>query len=204
MMKDPAFPHPVVLETERLYLSELTPAIYQHLFTACSDAEISAYLGLKNAAELAEEKDKYSKGLTTYFHSFKNFRILHKENGTVLGRCGYHTWIVSHRRAEVGYALLEDSYKQKGYMKEALGPIIAYGFEEMGLRRVEALAADYNTPSIKLLKRFGMQLEGVIREHYVVNGLNEDSVLYSIIRPDYDRLKQSWNLQFQIRYPEKV
>jgi [ribosomal protein S5]-alanine N-acetyltransferase len=42
-----------------------------------------------------------------------------------------------------------------------------------------------------------MTLEGVIREHYVVNGINEDSVLYSIIRPDYDQLKSSWNLRYK-------
>ncbi|SIR11836.1 GNAT family N-acetyltransferase [Pontibacter lucknowensis] len=203
-MTNSDFPHPVVIETERLYLSSLTPAIYQHLFTVSSDEEITAYLGLKNAAELAEEKDKFSKGLTTYFHSFRNFRIIDKLTATVLGRCGYHTWIMSHRRAEVGYVLFDDSYKQKGYMTEALGPVIAYGFEEMGLRRIEALAADYNTPSIKLLKRFGMQLEGVIREHYVVDGINEDSVLYSIIRPDFDRLKSLWDLQYKIHQPEKV
>ncbi|MDX5418555.1 MAG: GNAT family N-acetyltransferase [Hymenobacteraceae bacterium] len=196
-MKKPTVPQPVVLETERLYLSELNPAIYNHLFTVCSDEEIMAYLGMKNTEELAEEKDKLSKGLTTYFHSFKNFRILDKKTDTVLGRCGFHTWIISHRRAEIGYHLLHDTYKQKGYMTEALGPILAYGFEEMGLRRIEALAADYNTPSIKLLQRFGLQLEGVIREHYVVNGVNEDSVLYSIIRPDYDRLKTFWNLKYR-------
>ncbi|WP_299702246.1 GNAT family protein [uncultured Pontibacter sp.] len=203
-MKNSTVPQCIVLETERLYLSELSPAVYNYLFTTCSDEEITAYLGLKSKAELAEEKNKFKLGLTTYFHSFRNFRILEKATNTVLGRCGYHTWIVSHNRAEVGYALLDDSYKQKGYMTEALGPILAYGFEEMGLRRIEALAADYNTPSIKLLNRYGFQFEGVVREHYVVNGVNEDSVLYSIIRPEYDQLKSSWNLQFLIRQPEQV
>jgi [ribosomal protein S5]-alanine N-acetyltransferase len=203
-MKASAFPQPVVLETDRLYLSELNPAIYNHLFTQCADEEIKAYLGLKNEAELAEEKGRFSKGLTTYFHSFKNFRVLEKAAGTVMGRCGFHTWIVSHRRAEVGYSLLHDAYKQQGYMTEALGPVLAYGFEEMGLRRIEALAADYNTASVRLLLKFGMTLEGVIREHYVVNGINEDSVLYSIIRPDYDQLKSSWNLRYKQLSSAKV
>jgi [ribosomal protein S5]-alanine N-acetyltransferase len=196
-MKKPTAPQPVVLETERLYLSELSPAVYNYLFTACSDEQIKAYLGLKDDAELKEEKNKFKLGLTTYFYSFRNFRIIEKATNTVMGRCGFHTWIVSHNRAEVGYALLKDSYKQKGYMGEALGPVLAYGFEEMGLRRIEALAADYNTPSLKLLKRYGFQFEGTVREHYVVNGVNEDSVLYSLIRPDYDQLKASWNLAYK-------
>jgi ribosomal-protein-alanine N-acetyltransferase len=199
--KKAAAPQSIVLETERLYLSEYTPEISDYLFTHCSDQEISAYLGLKGAAELADEKDKFSKGLTTYFHSFKNFRILEKATGTMMGRCGFHTWIVSHRRAEVGYALLDDAFKQKGYMTEALGPVLAFGFEQMGLRRIEALAADYNTPSIKLLNRFGFKQEGIVREHYVVNGVNEDSVLMSIIRPEYDQLKSSWNLRYKTIQP---
>jgi [ribosomal protein S5]-alanine N-acetyltransferase len=203
-MKSPDAPQPIVLETERLYLSELSPAIYNYLFTACSDQEITVYLGLKDAAELEEEKAKFKQGLTTYFHSFKNFRLLDKPTNTVLGRCGYHTWIVTHRRAEVGYALLDDANKQKGYMTEALGPILAYGFEEMGLRRIEALVAYYNTPSVKLLQHYGFKQEGVVREHYVVNGINEDSLLYSVIRPEYDQLKSSWRLNYKVDTPAKV
>ncbi len=191
-------PKPVVLVTERLYLSELNPVIYTYLFTSCSDKEISDYLGLKTTAELAEEKSKYNKGLTTYFHSFKNFRLLRKEDDTVLGKCGYHTWIVSHRRAEVGYALIGEEHKRKGYMKEALGPILAYGFEDMGLRRIEAYIADYNIPSKKLLEHYGFQQEGIAREHYVVDGINEDSVSLSLIRPEYDQLKSTWHLNYKV------
>ncbi|MFD2247071.1 GNAT family N-acetyltransferase [Pontibacter ruber] len=194
-----AAPKPIIIETERLQLSELTPAIYDYLFTTCSDnREIMEYLGLKTTAELAEEKDKYSKGLSTYYQSLKNFRLLRKSDGKMIGRCGFHTWIVSHRRAEVGYALLDDKYKQQGYMKEALGPILAYGFEEMDLRRIEAYIADYNIPSAKLLQHFGFQREGVAREHYVVDGVNEDSTLLSLIRPEYDQLKSSWNLKYKV------
>ncbi len=191
-------PQTVTIETPRLYLRELNPARVIHLFTACSDAEICAALGLKDEQELAQEKDKFRKGMTTYYHSFKNFIMVDKQTDKAIGRCGYHTWVMSHRRAEVGYVLFDDAYKRQGLMTEALGPVLAYGFEEMGLRRIEALAADYNTPSLRLLQKYGMQLEGVIREHYVVDGVNEDSVLYSIIRPDYDRLKEFWKLEYKV------
>jgi [ribosomal protein S5]-alanine N-acetyltransferase len=194
-------PKLVIIETPRLYLRELNPAMVKYLFTACTDDEICAALGLKDEQELAQEKDKFRKGMTTYYHSFKNFIMVDKQTDKAIGRCGYHTWIVSHRRAEVGYVLFDDSYKRQGLMTEALGPVLAYGFEEMGLRRIEALAADYNIPSVRLLQKYGMQLEGVIREHYVVDGVNEDSVLYSIIRPDYDRVKEFWNLIYEVHKP---
>lgn len=197
-MKTAVAPKPVILETPRLYLREVNPALMQHLMTACGDAEICATLGLKDEQELKQEKAKFQLGMTTYFQSFKNFMLVDKQTDKTIGRCGYHTWVVSHRRAEVGYVLFDDSHKKQGLMSEALGPVLAYGFEEMHLRRIEALAADYNTPSVRLLQKFGMQLEGVIREHYVVDGVNEDSVLYSIIRPDYDRVKESWKLKYEL------
>jgi [ribosomal protein S5]-alanine N-acetyltransferase len=199
-----AMPAAFTLETERLYLSAFTPEVCHHLFTACSDSEIMDYMGFKTKEELADEKEKFSKGLTTFFHTFRNFRVVRKSDGIVMGRCGYHTWCETHRRAEVGYFLLDDSYKEQGYMTEALGAVLAHGFEVMGLQRIEAYIADYNTPSKKLLERYGFKCEGIAREHYVVNNINEDSVLLSIIRSEYEQLKHTWNLNYKLSGPVKV
>lgn len=184
--------NPNLLETERLYLRELIPEIYQHLFTHCSDVEICEYMGLKTAKELAEEKAKFRKGIVTYLITFRNFHLLDKKSGAVLGRCGFHTWIPTHRRAEVGYHLFNDEDKGKGLMTEALGTVLTYGFEQMNLYRIEALIADYNIPSHKLLKRYGFKKEGIVRGHYVVDGVNEDSLMVSLLLPEYEHFKDSW------------
>ena len=187
--------NPIVLETERLYLRALTPEIYQQLFTTCSDAEISEYMGLATAEELAEEKEKFKLGFVTYFISFRNFMLIDKQTGAVLGRCGYHTWIPKHRRAEIGYHLFHDQDKGKGLMTEALKPVLSHGFEQMNLYRIEALLADYNIPSYKLLKRYSFKEEGTVRGHYIVDGINEDSLLVSLLLPEYEQLKSSWALE---------
>ncbi len=177
-----------VLETERLYLRELSPEIYTHLFTNCTDNEISAYFGFKTKEELETEKANFKKGIETYTVSFKKFHLLDKSTGNIIGDCDYHTWIPKHRRAELGYKLYSDEDKRKGLMTEALGAVIEHGFKCMNLYRIEALIADYNTPSKKLLLRYGFQREGVIRGHYVVNGINEDSVMLSLLLPEYEQL----------------
>lgn len=184
--------NPTTLETERLYLREFSPKICQQLLTACSDEEIVSYLGLKSDEELAQEKANFNKGISTYFVSFYNFLLLDKLTGEVLGRCGYHTWIPKHRRAEVGYYLFHDKDKGKGLMTEALGPVLSYGFEQMNLYRIEAMLADYNIPSYKLLKRFGFKEEGTARGHYIVDGVNEDSLMVSLLLPEFEQLKSSW------------
>ncbi|MFD2603649.1 GNAT family N-acetyltransferase [Flavobacterium suzhouense] len=165
----------------RLY----TPEVAKHVFTTMSDDELMAFLGLDSTEALAKEKEKFSLGIATYNRSFANFQMIDKETGKHIGACGFHTWVPDHRRAEIGYALDNDAYKQKGLMSEALYAILKYGFNEMNLHRIEALVAEWNTASVKLLTKFGFQKEGVLRQHYVVNDIPEDSVAYSLLKPEF-------------------
>lgn len=176
---------PKELHTERLQLRMYTPEVANHVFTSMTDAEIMAFLGLDSSETLQKEKDKFSRGLTTYNRTFLNFHIIEKETGTIIGGCGFHTWSPDHMRAEIGYALYHDNHKQKGFMKEALLPILHYGFEEMKLHRVEALIGPENIASQKLLMSFNFVEEGVLREHYVVDGIPQDSIAYSLLKPEF-------------------
>jgi ribosomal-protein-alanine N-acetyltransferase len=178
---------PKELHTERLILRLYTPEVAHYVFTKKSDDEIMAFLGLDSPEALAREKEKFSLGITTYNRTFANFHLIYKETGKIIGGCGFHTWFPDHRRAEIGYALHSDDYKQKGLMTEALRAVLHYGFDEMNLHRAEALVGSQNTASQKLLANFGFVKEGVLRQHYVVNGIPEDSVAYSLLKPEFKR-----------------
>ena len=105
-----------------------------------------------------------------------------KDEDVVIGWCGYHTWYTNHNRAELGYVMNDELYKGKGYMKEALRPIIQYGFGKMNLNRIEAYIAEDNIPSYKLLAANGFVKEGLLREHYFTKGRHEDSILYALLK----------------------
>ena len=187
-----ALPPPILLETERLFLRELTPDIYSRLFMSCTEREIKSYLGLANTAEYKEAKRRFDEGTTTYFTSFKNFHLLDKSSNSVIGCCDFHTWVPTHQRAEIGYTMTSEAHKNKGLMTEALRAVLTFGFEHMGLYRVEALASPRNVPSLQLLKRYGFKKEGLLRNHYMVNDVLEDSVLFSLLRPEFEALKTTW------------
>jgi ribosomal-protein-alanine N-acetyltransferase len=70
-------------------------------------------------------------------------------------------------------------------MSEAVAAILTYGFNEMKLYRIEAMVADYNTASVRILEKFGFVHEGRLREHYNVNGKMEDSVLYGLLKKEF-------------------
>jgi ribosomal-protein-alanine N-acetyltransferase len=55
----------------------------------------------------------------------------------------------------------------------------------MGLNRIEAFAGKWNIPSLKILKGAGFKEEGVLRSHFLKNGVYEDSVCFSLLRDEY-------------------
>ncbi len=181
----PQMPPQRILETERLWLQEITPEFTDYMFTNCPDNEIMTKLGIANTDELATEKSNWSKGLTTYRLSFRAFLMVEKATGKTIGKLGYHTWYLQHRRAEIGYALSDEAAKRKGYMGEALKPVIAHGFEDMNLNRIEAFVSPQNEASLKLVTRFGFKEEGLIKQHYYKNEVIDDSLCFGLLREEW-------------------
>ncbi len=173
------------IETERLILRKLTPAIYRQIFDTLPDAEIMNVLGLADAEALEKEKQKYRSGLSTYNRTFVNFQILDKASRQILGACGFHTWYTEHARAEIGYALNNEETKAKGIMSEAMKAVVHYGFAHMGLNRIEAFIGPGNIPSLKLVSKFGFTQEGRLRSHYFKKGIIEDSLVFGLLKEEY-------------------
>lgn len=172
------------LTSTRLELRKLSPEVFEYLFTECTTDQQMAFLGLDKDA-LAIEKGKYDKGFATFNKSYRYFKIVAQESQEVIGWCGFHTWYVDHHRAEIGYGLYGEHYKRKGIMSEALKVLLDYGFTEMGLHRVEALIGKDNDASLALVKKFGFQYEGNLREHYNVEGTMEDSLVFGLLKHEY-------------------
>jgi [ribosomal protein S5]-alanine N-acetyltransferase len=175
------------ITTERLFLREMNPGVYRHVFTTYTDAQLADFFGFNTAEELETKKLQFKDGFTTFNRSFLYFQLLDKQTRRVIGWCGYHTWYIQHFRAEIGYVLAKETERRKGYMKEALGEIIRYGFENMNLNRIEAFIGAENTASSRLLQRYGFQPEGTLREHYYTNGRIEDSLLFSLLKGEYSK-----------------
>ena len=102
-----------------------------------------------------------------------------------MGWCGYHKWYTRHNRAELGYMLNREEFKQQGYMKESLPFVIKYGFNKMNLHRIEAMIEPGNIPSLRLVKSVGFKEEGLLREHYNKNDMMEDSLMFGLLKSEF-------------------
>lgn len=70
-------------------------------------------------------------------------------------------------------------------MSEAVKAIIHHGFTKMNLNRIEALVSPKNNPSFKLIANLGFSQESVLKEHYNVDGVLEDSFLFALLKSEY-------------------
>jgi len=176
----------IELYTPRLILKSITPQIINELFESKDEEEIKLYFNVEEDG-YKHLKEMYEKGMETHRFSLFYFLLIDKESDNVIGECGFHTWNKPHRRAELFYSLRNDEFKRKGFMTEALMKIIDFGFKELDLHRIEALVANWNIASIKLLENYSFMKEGTMREDYVVDGRNEDSECYSLLRWEWEK-----------------
>lgn len=173
------------LVTPRLVLKKLTQESYDYIFSELNDQEIMQFLGISSEVDLSIEKIKFAGGLSTHNKKFLYFQLIDKSTMKIIGWCGFHTWYIDHFRAEIGYGLMLDENKGKGYMTEAIKPIVEYGFSKMKLHRIEAFVAPYNEPSLRLLQKLNFTKEGHLREHYFANNKAEDSIVYSLLKSEF-------------------
>jgi ribosomal-protein-alanine N-acetyltransferase len=176
--------HATIIETPRLLLKAITPSFIHDIFKSKSKEEIMTYFCLDEVGYLFI-LEIHEKGVETHRLSLFYFLVVNKETNEPMGDCGFHTWNASHRRAELFYVLRKDEYKQKGFMKEALAFVLDYGFAHLNLHRIQALIDDNNTPSLKLLQHYQFTKEGIMREDYNVDGKNEDSTCYSLLKHEW-------------------
>lgn len=177
---------PIILETSRLVLKGFTPEDMTFIFEQLPKEEIKKLLGHRSDEEFQKEESKQKKGYATYNRSFVLFLLIEKETQTIFGRCGLHNWNADHSRAEIGYSIEIPEFKQKGFMSEAVESIIAFGFRDLKLNRIEALVGEDNIPSLKIISKFNFTKEGLLREHFNISESKfENSLMFSLLKSEY-------------------
>ena len=113
------------------------------------------------------------------------FFIFRREGDELLGGVN-----LSHLRrgvaqmASVGYWMGE-AHANQGIMTEAMGALLPYAFDRLGLHRVEAACLPTNKASRALLAKLGFREEGYAVRYLKINGTWQDHVLHSLLAEDF-------------------
>ncbi len=97
----------------------------------------------------------------------------------------------NHQTAGVGIGIGHRSYWNQGYGAEAMRLILRFGFDELNLHRIQLTVFSYNSRALRLYEKLGFTHEGTYREYVHRDGQRHDMLLYSLLRPEWEGLRES-------------
>jgi [ribosomal protein S5]-alanine N-acetyltransferase len=174
------------LHTSRLILREFRsddwPAVlaYQkdprylryYAWTGRTAAEVQRFVQMFIDQQHEEPRTRYQMALCL------------RESGDLIGNCGIRRSAAWSHDAEIGYELAPDQWG-KGYATEAVGEILRFGFEELGLHRIAAWTVADNAASARVLEKAGFSLEGRLRDRESFKGQYWDVLVFGILAEEW-------------------
>jgi ribosomal-protein-alanine N-acetyltransferase len=167
-----------ILESERVILRQFVDTDLENVFKGLSHPEIIKYYGISfDSLEATKEQ------MTWFADLEKNntgiwWAVCSKADGSFLGAGGLNALSTEHKKAEIGFWLLPESWG-KGLMTETMPLICNYAFNEIGLHRIEGFVETKNTNCKKAMAKLKFNLEGTMQDCEVKNGAFISVDIYS-------------------------
>jgi len=121
------------------------------------------------------------------------FAVRSKSANEFIGGVGL-TLDLQNNRAELGYWIAEPFWNQ-GYATEAVGGILKFGFETLGLNKITAVYLTTNSASGKVMTKNRMVKEAELKDHdikrghTVKDGEYASLIQYRLTQSEYEELK---------------
>jgi len=112
------------------------------------------------------------------------FVMVGPKNSQFAGACGLNNFREDHKIANLGYWVRRTAMGQ-GYAPVAARLLARFGFEQLGVNRIEIVAAAGNIQSQRAAEKAGAIREGVMRARLSIHDKIHDAVIYSFIPADF-------------------
>jgi RimJ/RimL family protein N-acetyltransferase len=179
------FSIPRKLDTLDLHLRPSNPTDAQGMFNMLSDPQSMKYWSGKPIEDLDAAVEMLNKDLESdaQGNSMCWAITLHGQD-RMIGKCILFQFDKTNRRAEIGY-ILNRQYWRQGLMYQALTAVIDFAFNTLELHRIEADVDTENTGSLGILEKLGFKREGLFRERWFVYDEWQDSVMLGLLKQDW-------------------
>lgn len=158
------------IETDRLSLRSLTPDDVSEKYVGwLNDPDVNQYLETRHEVQTIGGCLDFVNACNAS-PSTKIMGIFHKESNVHIGNVKIGFINSHYRRGQVSLFIGEKDYWGKGLSSEAVGGITKYGFEKLGLHRLEAGCYEDNLASLRVFLKNGYTVEGFMRDQVILNG----------------------------------
>jgi RimJ/RimL family protein N-acetyltransferase len=106
--------------------------------------------------------------------------IFDADGGEYLGGIGINHINREHDFANLGF-WVRQSRQGERIAPRAARLMAAYGFEKLGLTRLEIVAAEHNERSRKVAEKAGARFEGILHNRLVIRGVAVPAAMYSLL-----------------------
>ena len=170
------------LTTERLVLRPMRTADAYDMYEYACLEEVTEFLLWSPHPSVS-----YTRDYLAYIESryatcdFFDWAVTLKDSGKMIGTVGFTKIDTSNNSAEIGY-VLNPQYHGQGIALEAARRIVEFGFDTVGLHRIEAKFMKGNRASLRVMEKLGMTLEGYSVDGMYVKGKYRTIGTCAIIR----------------------
>jgi RimJ/RimL family protein N-acetyltransferase len=120
------------------------------------------------------------------------FAIHDALDDSLLGGVGLNQRNRQHRSANLGY-WVRQSHQGRGIAAHACRLIARFGFERLGLIRIEVVALVDNLASRRAAEKAGARFEGIARQRLWTNEQAWDAAVYALVPSDLDQPAEAHN-----------
>lgn len=136
-----------------------------------------------------EVKSLLDKYISSYEkEDYYRWAIIDKSTNECIGQIAYFLVDNKNNFAEIEYCI-GAAFQRKGLATEATKAVIAYGFEQISLHKVQICTKTINAPSKRVIEKCGFTYEGTLRDYFFMNGEYVGRLFYSILRDEYFKMK---------------
>ena len=110
----------------------------------------------------------------------RTFAMFDADSSEFLGCAGMNQFNRVHHFANLGYWVRQSRHRQ-GIATRSVQSIVAYGFGELKLTRLEIVAPETNAASRGVAQKVGAAFECIARNRVIVHGRPQPAAVYSLI-----------------------
>ena len=185
------FSHLPELATPRLTLRRMMVADASDMYEYASRPDVTRYLTWDPHPDRTYTREyleylgnRYAAGM------FYDWALVYEPDCKMVGSCGFTSFNCSSDSAEVGY-VLNPEYWGRGIAAEALERVLEFGFDTLGLHRIEARFIEGNDQSRRVMEKVGMTFEGILREGMLVKGNYVNVGVCSVLYKEWKERKKT-------------
>lgn len=173
------------LQTNRLTLRRLMVADAVDMYEYSKNKEVTRYLTWDAHPDVAYTRE-YLQYIGSHYNvgDFFDWGVILNSEDKMIGTCGFTRFDYNNNSGEIGY-VINPAYRGQGIADEAVREVMSFGFDDLGLNRIEAKFIEGNTASMRVMEKTGMTFEGYHRSSMLIKGEYKTIGVCSILRDEF-------------------